>query len=164
MPRAYKALPPASELWERFDYKPLTGELFNREHCRKRFSWKKAGGLDVKGYERVKINESAFKTQRLIWAWVTGFDPGTLNVDHADGNPANNRWGNLRLATDQENSSNRRGKGYRYLYREGRSKHWYVCFQNKNQKVSGGYYSTEKEAAAAAAELKKACLGRWNRL
>ena len=36
MSRAYKALPATEQLWELFDYKPLTGELVCREisNCR----------------------------------------------------------------------------------------------------------------------------------
>jgi hypothetical protein len=164
MPKAYKALPPASELWELFDYKPLTGELFYREHAQKRFSWKRAGGKDAKGYERVKIKDSFFKTQRLIWAWVTSNDPGTLNVDHINGDAADNCWSNLRLATDQQNAANRPGRGYRYLYREGRTKNWLVVFVHKGKTVLGKYYLTEAEAAKAAIELKKECLGEWRRV
>ena len=163
MPRAYNALPPVTELWKRFEYQPLTGELVWRVNRQKALVGSEAGGFDAKGYKRVRVGTVFHKTHRVIWAWVTGEDPGAINIDHKDGNPANNRWTNLRLATDLQNSQNRRGKGYRYLYREGRTKNWYVVFQHNKKIITGGYYATEPEAAAAAKKLKAQHLGAWNR-
>jgi hypothetical protein len=44
---------------------------------------------------------------RLAWLYVTGEWP-RAGVDHRDGDPTNDRWANLRLATQQQNNRNAR--------------------------------------------------------
>lgn len=57
---------------------------------------------------QVMIDTVAYATHNVIWLWVTGEWPKN-EVDHRDGNHSNNKWGNLRAATHQQNSFNRRG-------------------------------------------------------
>lgn len=44
---------------------------------------------------------------RLVWVWHHGAVPTDRVVDHCDGDPSNNRIGNLRLLTDRQNQFNR---------------------------------------------------------
>ena len=107
MARAYKALPPASELWERFEYKPLTGELIARftlnSSCPK---GKPVGALERDGYRRTSVGGTYFTVSRLIWRWVTGEDPGNLRVDHKNRDRDFNAFHNLRLGTARDNRNN----------------------------------------------------------
>ena len=149
MSRAYKALPTTEQLWEQFDYKPLTGEL-----VRKRRGGKKVSTcVGAAGYKTVRVNDEDFGQHRVIWAWLTGnrvFD----EIDHRDGVGSNNRINNLREATRPQNASNqRRKKGYHYM--KNRSKPWHAQIMVNYKSKSLGYYRTEAEAAAA---YKKASL------
>lgn len=69
---------------------------------------KVAGGLasNKKRYE-VRINKNIYYVHRII-AVLHGLDVKNKVVDHIDGNGLNNKFSNLRLVTDAENSRNQR--------------------------------------------------------
>lgn len=47
---------------------------------------------------------------RMAWLYMTGeMLPREVEIDHIDGDRANNRWSNLRLATSRQNSENIHG-------------------------------------------------------
>ena len=56
---------------------------------------------------RVRINDTLYRASRLAWFYMTGEWPNGL-VDHKDGNPSNNQWMNLRIATATINTQNQR--------------------------------------------------------
>ena len=101
MGRVYRKLPPASLLWDRYDYKPLTGELI-----RKRKTEFTAGTMNSRGYLHTQIGEHKYVIHRVVWKWVTGSDPQALMLDHKDRNKTNNAWNNLRVATGSQNQAN----------------------------------------------------------
>lgn len=106
--RLPKKLPSQQELWDKFDYNPGTGILTRKELDRKYFKsdkgWKmyngkhagkEAGALKPTGYVEVRINQQGiYKAHRVIWKWMTGEEPG-LEIDHKNGNRADNRFENL---------------------------------------------------------------------
>jgi hypothetical protein len=109
MARAYKALPPASELWELFEYNPLTGDLFRRKttsNAKGAKAGDKAGTPQSRGYIHTHVKNTAYLNHRLIWRWVTGKDPQELEVDHKNRKRNQNGWHNLRLATQPQNARN----------------------------------------------------------
>jgi hypothetical protein len=115
-----KQLPPISELKFHFHYDPNTG-IFSRYTYRTVFGQKvrnpdaplkPAGSLNGAGYIEIKINKRVYSAHRLAWLYMTGEDP-VLGVDHVNRDKTDNRWGNLRLATDMENSANSIRKGFR---------------------------------------------------
>jgi hypothetical protein len=84
-------MPDASVLWDRFDYKPLTGELVS-----KRFSSR--GGQKAKYLLtsiHTKDGNHRFLTHRAIWKWVHGVEP-EMTIDHINRDPRDNRVWNLR--------------------------------------------------------------------
>jgi hypothetical protein len=108
MAKAYKPLPATEELWECFEYKPLTGELIWRNVKRKKvIPGSTAGCINKLGYRSVCFKLEHYQAHRLIWTWITGKDPEEYQIDHIDGKPSNNIWWNLRLATHPENIRNR---------------------------------------------------------
>jgi len=66
-----------------------------------------AGCPDLDGYILIGIDGKLYKAHRLALFYVTGVMP-TLDVDHRDGNTANNRFGNLREVPRSINAQNQR--------------------------------------------------------
>lgn len=81
------------------------------------------GGIDLKehfpdvgapyfdpeyGYIMANIKGFPRRVHRLVWEAIYGEIPQGLQIDHKDGDRTNNRVSNLRLATNQQNSSNRK--------------------------------------------------------
>ena len=97
-----KPLPSQARLRELLDYDPLTGGLV----------WKsgRGGTTGIAGfdsdYRKITIDYEIYVEHRIIWMWMTGEDPGEMEVDHIDRDCSNNKWSNLRLATVSQNRSN----------------------------------------------------------
>jgi hypothetical protein len=105
---------------ELLDYDPETGALTWRERGRKwfksdhdqtrwnaRFSGGRAGSAPKKkrGYVYVRSPGRIHKAHRVIWLWMTGEWPRD-QVDHINHDRADNRWCNLRAATNADNQKN----------------------------------------------------------
>ena len=136
MARAYKALPPASELWERFEYNPLTGVLYR--------NGKPAGCKRNDGYWCISVAGTLYLRHRLVYGWVNGVDPGAFIVDHANRVPGDDKSWNLRLATPGESSRNVKARG---VYPRRGKYQAKICVNRKQ--IILGTFSTEAEARAA---------------
>lgn len=105
-------------------YEPETGKLFWRDRPlesfpdvgkRKgyhmhgiwlsRFAGKEAGGI-YSGYMRCMFDGVHYMVHRLVWKIVHGNDPE--QIDHIDGDRANNRIENLRDVSHRVNAKNRK--------------------------------------------------------
>jgi hypothetical protein len=92
-------------------YNPDTGEIRWkwRDDVRKnentRIAGKVAGSVNSKGSLQIRINGHRYLAHRLAWVITHGAWPPN-DIDHIDGDRANNRIDNLRLATRQENLRN----------------------------------------------------------
>ena len=102
-------LPSQARLKELLDYDPLTGGLVWRVRIANKTAGSPAGRRKPEGYLTIGIDSKQYQAHRIIWAWVTGEDPGLADIDHADLDPSNNCWDNLRLATKTGNMCNREG-------------------------------------------------------
>lgn len=93
---------------EWLDYNPETGEVFWKKPLANRIkAGAKAGCLHKKtGYMRLRFQKMTYMLHRVIWLMQTGSLPKDF-VDHRDQDKANNKWSNLRAATQQENMRNR---------------------------------------------------------
>ena len=67
---------------------------------------KEAGTLLETGYFRVEFNGKKYCVNRVVYFLCKGIDPEEKFVDHIDGDAANNKIWNLRLATYKQNQDN----------------------------------------------------------
>lgn len=99
----------AVRLRELLNYDPQTGIFTRRIDIRQR--WKAgsvAGNIAPSGYVRITIDGRSTQAHRLAWLWMTGAWPDA-DIDHINGDRADNRWANLRDVTRTVNMQNLRG-------------------------------------------------------
>lgn len=111
-----KELPPIELLREKFSYNPETGEIFSKMRQRvvgvKQFQRGKPSHIMVRYYIPGGWQEfQNLAAHRLAFALMGVEVPEGMMIDHKDVDPFNNRWNNLRLATNQQNKRN--GEKYR---------------------------------------------------
>ena len=104
----YKLLPDVDILRDTFDYNITTGRLHWRTASGASSVGKVAGGIDSKGYYRLRFKGVDYRCSRIIYKWLTGVDPNQLTIDHIDNITTNDYFWNLRLATQEEQIHNRR--------------------------------------------------------
>jgi len=66
-----------------------------------------AGAVQANGYVRVQVDGRFYAAHRLVWLMSTGSWP-TYDIDHINGDRADNRLSNLRQATRSQNLMNTR--------------------------------------------------------
>jgi len=85
-----------------------------------RYAGKIAGSPTKYGYIQIAVFGVLYHGHRLAWLWMTGFWP-PAGIDHRDTDTGNNRWSNLRLASQSENRMNSQNRldntsGYKGVY------------------------------------------------
>lgn len=91
---------------ELFVYDLDTGLLRWRKSKGRAKGGKIAGGPDQHGYRRVGFDGERYFTHRIVWAMTHESPDSELEIDHIDGDHANNRMSNLRLTTPFQNQQN----------------------------------------------------------
>jgi hypothetical protein len=169
MPAFYRPLPPAHVLWQAFDYKPLTGELIWKEPParKQRLKGKRVGSVD-RGYLvcnwRTGLGNGPVPVHRLIYCWVTGKDPGSLQIDHANMVKTDNRFQNLRLADQTMQNANKRQrkdsqtqyKGVTVIKQGGRT---YIAARCNGKHL--GMFSSQEEAHEAYCKAAKITFNKY---
>lgn len=102
---------------ERLTYFPNTGlfiwkpiQVHNHRHAQwnKRYANTRAGTIrGPNGYRHIQFGEKGFyREARLAFLYMTGDWPN-FHIDHANGEPGDNRWNNLRQASVSQNMANK---------------------------------------------------------
>ena len=105
--------PTQEYLREHFDYKD--GQLFRKKTAGRMRKGDALGYKTDNGYIRCQLNGGKYLVHRLIWIWHNGSIEEEILIDHRDTTRDNNYIDNLRLATEQQNSFNRKDiKGYHW--------------------------------------------------
>jgi len=92
---------------DRFAYDAETGILRWKTHRRSTSVGSEVGCI-ASGYLRVNFLGALRQVHRLIWLHANGDFPESLQIDHIDGNPLNNRIANLRAVQPYVNRQNQR--------------------------------------------------------
>lgn len=170
-------MPPRDELCKLLDYNPETGDLTWKARddvqfagCKlphraraiwnARYAGKRALTCPMpQGHLHGNIGNRRFLAHRVIWVIMTGIEPG--EIDHINGNPADNRWCNLRDVTHVENGRNYgRGKhntsgvtGVSFAKNIGK---WHAYIQDiPGSRINLGYFDVFDEAVAARRAAEK---------
>lgn len=165
--------PDPSVLSQLLYYEAETGKLFWRqrtpdmfhdgdrsaEHTCSNWNARYAGneafaGIDKDGYRQGKLFNKRYRAHRVIWAMQTG-EWSAEDIDHIDGNPANNKLANLRAVSHLENQRNK--KRYKnnttgaagVVNRNGR---WEANITIKGKRVYLGTFDDFSEALASRKE------------
>lgn len=101
------AITPA-ELNQLLEYDPATGRLYWKVQTSSRaLVGSEAGSVDKRGYRAVQIYGRRYMAHRIAWALTFGEWPKE-EIDHKNGNPADNRLENIRDVSPSENKQNAR--------------------------------------------------------
>jgi hypothetical protein len=144
-------------------YDPDTGEFRWRVDCGCRAkAGNLAGTFTAKGYRYIRIERRGYMAHRLAWLYMTGGWP-TAQVDHINRVKQDNRWGNLRAATNMENSQNQPRRrtnisGVTGVHFYPRYAKWCASIRANGKRTFLGYFDDKASAItarkAAEAELQ----------
>lgn len=114
---------------EYLDYDQETGIIkWKKPPPRKGFLLNQpAGAIRPDGYITIKFEGTSYLAHRLAWFIKTGEWP-TKIIDHFDRNRSNNKWQNLRLASNIQNCKNRNNANVVGVCRYARGG-WQVYFR-----------------------------------
>ncbi len=159
----------ADRLREVLRYSPSTGEFHWRVMCSAR---RPAGTLagdkkKVSGYVLIGVDGFRYRAHRLAWLYMTGEWPAK-QVDHEDTDRANNRWENLRPATNQQNQANSRlsknnKSGVKGVFWNERLQKWQAKINVGRRQIHGGYHDSLAAAGAAYLRLAHEHFGEFAR-
>lgn len=119
---------------------------------------------DSKDYAICRWEDKPRKVHRIIMGVV---DDSSVEVDHINGDPSDNRKCNLRICTHSENLKNqkknsRNTSGYKGVRWEESKKRWRVEITVNGKRYRYRYKSKEK-AIAKRKELEEKYFGEFNR-
>lgn len=146
-----------SELQEHLSFDGNTGLFAWRKRGKGRINGRHPGSIFSDGYRQIHVLGRRYCAHHLAWLFITGEWPNGY-IDHINGNRADNRISNLRLATNSENCHNRFAsrtsqsgfKGIRF-----KKNRWEVsCQVNGERKYLGRYLALDAAIAAHEAYAK----------
>lgn len=126
---------------------------------------KQAGYKNSSGYSTIEIAGSTWRLHRIIWAIVSGVDPGE-QIDHRNGDRAGNRWENMRAAKHHQNQKNQLRRsdnttGFKGVWFRTDTQKFSaeICSDGKRERL--GCFSSAEEAHAAYCEAAKRLHGEF---
>lgn len=150
-------LPTRDKVCEFLDYDRKTGVFTWRVDRRGRAkAGTKAGTLAGKGHIQIAIRGTRHYAHRLAWLVTYGeWPPADTDIDHIDGNMANNAINNLRLASRSQNAHNAAGlrknntSGFRGVSYYRRTRRWEARILVEGVNHHLGYHDSAEDAARA---------------
>ena len=123
---------------------------------------KSSGG----GYIRIMIDFKVHLAHRLAWLYIHGEWP-KYQLDHKDGDRANNRLSNLRECTVSQNRmnaprENKYGRGVFFRNDKRRTKQWGAQISANGKHIYLGAFLTQEEAQIAYIEASRKIHGEFS--
>lgn len=168
-----KVLPSQERLKQVLEYNPDSGVLTWKPRPENRYftTHKEAGtrcwqANGAPSGKLISIDMVRYKVSRIIWVITYGSLPDGYEIDHANGNPWDDRLCNLRLATHDQNKANRRSmvksktglKGVS-VRKDGR---FDACLKFNRKRYWLGSFRTAEEAAKAYADFSMEMFGEFS--
>lgn len=139
-----------SRLREVLRYDPTDGTL-----------WKRVGNTHPSGHRFAMVDGKTYSEHRLIWFYVTGEWP-KHDIDHINGDPADNRISNLRDVSEHVNMQNERKarknnkSGYLGVHWKPKMQKWGATIHAYGKKHHLGYFGSPEQAHQVYLEAKRA--------
>ncbi len=156
-------LPSQERLKEILDYNEETGEFRWKVRPAHRIHIGDIAG-SKKLYIMIVVDGITYMAQRLAWMYITGEDPGELQIDHKDNNEHNNKFNNLRKASPPQNKSNQGARKDSKLGLKGVQQignRYRVQIQKNGKRHHIGVYDTPEEAHKAYCEAADKLHGEY---
>lgn len=143
----------AERVRELLDYNPSTGEFTWKIPHGRSGAGQLAGSPNGEGYIGIKIDGKLYAAHRLAWLHVTGSFPRHL-VDHINGIRTDNRFANLRQATNSQNQANAKRpvtntSGFKGVSFIKRANKWQASIRFEGRQISLGRHRTPEAAHQA---------------
>lgn len=153
------------------NYDPETGVLTWRLSLARRIKvGQQAGTPDSSGYLMVQIDGFRRGVHQWAWLYMTGEWPSS-DLDHRDLNRRNNRWSNIRRASDSQNGANRgmmvtNTSGKKGVYWHKKQKRWVASIRVNGKLISLGRFSPDQleDAGKAYEQAAIAYFGEFARI
>jgi hypothetical protein len=156
------------QLRKQLRYDPRTGWFTWRTQPNGRVpEGRRAGTIKTRGNREIKIDGKLYQSGRLAFFYMDGRWPKN-DVDHRNGNPADDRWTNLRKATRSQNAANQRQWGKKIsglpkgVYQQGRR--YYARIKVDQTVIHLGGFDEVAEAQDAYAAAAKKHFGQFARI
>jgi hypothetical protein len=140
----------AERLRESLDYDPATG-VFTRRLVKGGYKVDDvAGSNNGRGYTIIRVDGRGYSAHRLAWLYVIGEWP-IGDLDHINGDKADNRFCNLREATESQNLANSRMQadntsGFKGVSWHKHARKWIACIGLNGKVKHLGYFDTRERA------------------
>ena len=154
-------------------YDPTAGVFWWRSNPARSTQWNAryagqiAGAFDIKGYQIITICRKAYKAHRLAYLYIHGAWP-TGDVDHINGDKADNRIANLREATRSQNCANKgvgasNTSGVKGVSWNRSLCKWGASIKANRRNIHLGYFNDLGEAQSVYTEAASEYFGQFAR-
>lgn len=121
-------------------------------------------GHNSLGYIQIMIGKRNYTAHRLAWLYVIGRFP-TCQIDHRNRARNDNRWSNLRAATNSQNGSNKiiqknNTSGIKGVYRK--RNRWCSVIMRNGKTTYLGCFQSKHDAGAAYDKASKKLSGGFH--